>query len=167
MQKIIWTTEKRVINDLIPYDKNPRSMSEKQNSDLQESLEKFDLAEIPVINKDNIILAGHQRIRVLKSLGRGNEEIDVRVPNRQLTEKEVQEYNIRSNKNTGSFDFDILIDGFETEDLLEWGFDSKELSIDVTDYKDKNKEIDIDEMEDSLKIECPKCHFKFNEQKDV
>lgn len=126
-----WITEKRKINDLIPYAANPRQMTDKQNKDLTKSLEKFDLVEIPAINTDGTILAGHQRLRIMQTLGRGNEEIDVRVPDRLLTEKEVQEYNIRSNKNTGEFDFDILANSFDTSDLLDWGFDEKDLKIDT------------------------------------
>jgi hypothetical protein len=34
-------------------------------------------------------------------LGRGDEFIDVRVPNRELTELEFKEYNIRSNVSIG------------------------------------------------------------------
>lgn len=131
MPKLEWKTEKRKINDLVPYEHNPRQMTEKQNKDLTKSLEKFNLVEIPAINVDGTILAGHQRLRIMQTVGRGDEEIDVRVPNRQLTEKEVQEYNIRSNKNTGEFDFDILANAFETEDLLDWGFDPTELKIET------------------------------------
>jgi DNA modification methylase len=127
-----WTTIKRKINDLIPYENNPRQMTEKQNQDLTESLKKFDLVEIPAINQDGTIIAGHQRIRILQALGRGEEEIDVRVPDRQLSEKELQEYNIRSNKNIGEWDFDALANNFEVGDLLEWGFDEHELKIEAT-----------------------------------
>jgi ParB-like chromosome segregation protein Spo0J len=77
-----WKTEKRKINDLIPYEKNPRKMNEKQNKDLETSLKKFDLVEIPAINKDNTIIAGHQRLRIMQALGRGEDEIDVRVPDK-------------------------------------------------------------------------------------
>jgi len=125
-----WHNEKRKINDLIPYSANPRQMTEKQVEDLKKSLEKFDLVEIPAINTDNTILAGHQRLKIMQLLGRGEEDIDVRVPDRLLTHQEVKEYNIRSNKNTGQWDFEILANNFEIPDLLEWGFDDKELKID-------------------------------------
>lgn len=134
-----WTTERRKVSDLIPYEYNPRQMTEKQNKDLTASLKKFDLVEIPAINTDGVILAGHQRLRIMQALGRGNEEIDVRVPDRLLTEKEVQEYNIRSNKNVGEFDFDVLANAFEATDLLEWGFDEKDLRIETP-------EVDEDEV---------------------
>ena len=127
-QNLEWITEKRKISDLIPYEKNPRILTPKQQRDLQASLEKFNLAEIPVINTDNKIVAGHQRLKILILLGRGNEEIDVRVPNRPLTDKEFQEYNIRSNKNTGDWDNDKLLE-IPANDLINWGFESEELNL--------------------------------------
>ena len=144
-----WTTEKRRINDLVPFEGNPRQMTEKQNEDLKKSLEKFDLAEIPAINKDNTILAGHQRLRILQSLGRGEEEIDVRIPDRQLDEKEVKEYNIRSNKNLGEWNFDVLANNFEVDNLLEWGFSENDFNINIDKFDDEKKE----------KL-CPKCGYK-------
>ena len=84
IQKLEWKTEQRKISQLIPYEKNPRKLSEKQKADLKKSIEKFNLAEIPAINTDNSILAGHQRLKILKLLGRGNELIDVRIPHNLL-----------------------------------------------------------------------------------
>jgi hypothetical protein len=73
-------------------------------SDLTRSLKKFNLVEVPAIDLDGKILAGHQRIKALQLLGRGGELIDVRVPNRKLTEKESKEYLIASNKLGGDWD---------------------------------------------------------------
>jgi len=55
----------------------------------------------------------------------------VRVPERELTEREAEELAIRLNKNTGDWDFDALANNFELDDLLNWGFDKKELDIDL------------------------------------
>jgi len=144
MNKITFTTEKRRVNDLVPYEHNPRRMTDKQVKDLTKSLEKFGLVEIPVVNKDNTLLAGHQRMKIMQLLGRGDEEIDVRVPNRQLNDKEAQEYNIRSNKNTGDWDFDLLANAFEQSDLLDWGFSDREL--DNVGFSELN---DVSDTEDS------------------
>lgn len=146
-----WITEKRKINDLIPYDKNPRQMTEKQVNDLKASLEKFNFVEIPAINTDNTILAGHQRLKIMQLLGRGEEEVDVRVPDQPLTEAEVKEYNIRSNKNTGGWDFDILANSFEVEDLISWGFTDEELSIEFDKIKKaEENDFDPDEVRDVI-----------------
>ncbi len=136
-----WHTESRRANSLIPYEHNPRRLTEKQASDLKASLEKFDLVEIPAINTNGTLLAGHQRVKILQLLGRGEEEIDVRVPDRLLTEDEVKEYNVRSNKNTGEWDFSILANAFEVDDLLKWGFDEKELQI---DHEVKEDDFDVE-----------------------
>ena len=119
---ISWKTERRKLSDLVPFEHNPRQLTKKQYKDLKQSLQKFNLAEIPAINIDNQIIAGHQRIKILLQLSKNGQTIDVRVPSRKLTKKEVEEYNIRSNKNTGEWDWDIMANNFDVEDLLDWGF---------------------------------------------
>ena len=138
--KLKWNTEKRKLNELIEYDKNPRQLNKKQKEDIKKSLKKFNLVEIPAINSNNILIAGHQRCKILSELEGPDFEIEVRVPNRELTDEEFQEYNIRSNKNTGDWDFDILKDAFNEEDLLDWGFDDLDFA-DGTDDDEiiKNK----------------------------
>ena len=128
-KQITWHNEKRKISQLIPTENNPRQLTDKQKQDLKKSLSKFNLAEIPAINTNNKILAGHMRLKILQEL-KGDIEIDVRVPNRELTEKEANEYIIRSNKNTGSWDFDILKSEWDQDELLSWGFESFEFGID-------------------------------------
>jgi DNA modification methylase len=139
MDKLKWHTEKRKVDDVIPYERNPRQMTEAQKNDLQRSLEKFDLVEIPAINTDNKIVAGHQRLKILQLLGRGSEEIDVRVPNRKMTDKEFEEYNLRSNKNVGEWNYDLLAN-FDEEILKDIGFKSEEL--DKIFNLDADKDID-------------------------
>ena len=154
-----WHTEKRRISALVPYEHNPRTLSDKQRADLEKSLHKFDLAEIPAINTDNTRLAGHMRLRILASQGRGDEEIDVRVPDRKLTAKEVQEYNIRSNKNVGSWDTDELANAFDMGDLKEWGFEDGDLGI--TPDSEPVGEDGQGRLDDEKKVTCPKCGHEF------
>lgn len=134
---LIWSTERRNVKSLIPLSFNPRKLSDKARQDLEESLTRFNLVEIPAINLDNKIIAGHQRIMILMALGRGDEEIDVRVPSRMLTEAEVKEYNIRSNKNTGEWDLETLKANFDLNELLVWGFTRTEfndMGLEIPDF---------------------------------
>jgi len=144
MGNLIWHTEKRKVKDLVPYESNPRKLSDEQAGKLKDSLNKFNLVEIPAIDTDNKIVAGHQRIKIMMLLGRGEEEIDVRVPNRKLTTDEFTEYNIRSNKNVGEFDWDLLAK-FDESFLADIGFSSGELDgifdIDVPEEFDLEKEL--------------------------
>ena len=124
---ITWRTEQRRVRDLIPYEKNPRVITEEQQKHLTESLQKFNLVEISAITKDNIILAGHMRVKTLALLGRLDDVIDVRVPDRNMSKEEIEEYNVRSNKNTADWDNGMLA-GFDEELLKNIGFSNDELS---------------------------------------
>lgn len=142
--KISWKTERRKINDLVPHEKNPRKLSKEEKSHLEKSIKKFNLVEIPVINKNNTILAGHQRLKVMQLLNRGEEEIDVRVPEQMLSEEDAREYLIRSNRNHGEWDWDILQQNFQVEGLVDWGFDMKEINLNFY-IPDKEESQDVPE----------------------
>ena len=45
-KKLTWHTEKRKVNELIPFEQNPRTMTDKQLEDLKKSVSKFDLVEM-------------------------------------------------------------------------------------------------------------------------
>ncbi len=145
-----WRTERRRVNDLLPHPKNPRVLDDAQREALTKSLKIYGLAEIPAINSDNQILAGHQRIKVLQLLGRGEEIIDVRIPSRLLTQKEADRYLLTSNAVHGSFDNDILrlfpVDlvldiGFNQEDLARLWDDALEVEPDYFDAEAEVKKI--------------------------
>lgn len=125
-EPLVWHTEQRAVKDLEPMQNNPRRLTSKQKDDLAASLTKFNLMSIPVINTDNTIVSGHQRMKIMILLGRADEIIDVRVPNRMLTQEEVKEACIRENRNLGEWDWDVLTKEFPSVDLLKWGFDDLE-----------------------------------------
>ena len=121
IEPLIWSTQQRRVVDLVGYAYNPRKMSAQQGRKLRESLEKFGFVEIPVINADGTLIAGHQRCAGMIALGRGEEVVDVRVPNRQLTESEFKEYNIASNAIKGDWVDEILREHFADVDLADFG----------------------------------------------
>ncbi len=141
---IKWSLEKRELKSLKKWDKNPRRILEKPLKDLRESIDKFGLAEPIIIQPYGLIIGGHARYEVCKD--KGIKEIDCYVPDRELTEDELKELNVRLNKNVaGEFDFDILANEFDADDLMEWGFKKEELFGSFEkDFDDSNKEIDID-----------------------
>ena len=154
MKKLIWHTEERKINDLLPYSKNPRSISEKQMNDLKKSIRKFNVVEIPAVDIDGKICAGHQRIRALQILGRGDELIEVRVPNRKLTQEEYDQYLITSNAVGGDWDFEKL-KSFDLEMLTDIGFDKSELA-NIWDEHLEAEDDNFDEQKELAKIKIPK-----------
>ncbi|MDO7877824.1 DNA modification methylase [Hymenobacter sp. ASUV-10] len=112
LEPLEWHNAQRCVRDLIPLSYNPRTLTDEGRARLTRSIEKFNLVEIPVVNLDNVVLAGHQRLAVLLDLGRGDELVDVRMPNRQLTKDELDEYNITSNVGAGIWDYQSLLDNF-------------------------------------------------------
>ncbi len=124
-------------------------MPDKSMKDLAHSLKKMGLAEIPAIDVDGTIVAGNQRIQALQTLGRGEEEIDVRVPSRKLTGAEFKFYLLASNRIKGIWDFDALQTDFDIETLLATGFDTDDLSR----IFDDNLEISDDNFDETAELE--------------
>lgn len=121
MTDLVWQNERKKISDLIPAEYNPRRMTDKQKADLDSSLHKLSLADPIIINADNTVIGGHQRLKILAE--KGFEEIDVRIPSRQLTLEEEKELNIRLNKNIGEWDEKFLTEHFDQRFLVNAGFD--------------------------------------------
>ena len=136
-----------------PY--NPRKHTKEQIEQLKESIKQFDVVDPVIVNgapeRKNIVIGGHMRLKALKELG--YKEVPVVYINIPDIERE-KELNIRLNKNTGEFDFDLLAD-FDETFLANVGFSSEELDeifdIDVTpeefDLEKELEKLQIDKVE--------------------
>lgn len=114
--------EIKKISDLKPAPYNPRQSTEKQEKKLQESLNKFGVVEPIIFNKQTgYIVGGHFRVRELKKLG--YKEVECVIVD--LSEEDEKELNIRLNANTGEWDWDMLANEWDAEQLEEWGLDLK------------------------------------------
>lgn len=115
------------ISELRPSEYNPRKISKESFAQLKESLSKFELVDPIIVNgapeRKGVVIGGHMRLRAAKELG--FEEMPVVYLNIPDIEKE-KELNIRLNKNTGEFDWDILAK-FDEAFLATVGFSSEEL----------------------------------------
>lgn len=145
MTEIIWTHQQRKISELKPYDKNPRRISKSQYQRLVDSIKKTGYNNRLLINTDNTVAAGHQRLKALTELG--YTEIDVLMPNRQLTEQEFDRVLISDNIQLGEFDMDMIANNFEIENLIDWGMEASlfpdlEPEIQVLDGEDDPVEVD-------------------------
>ena len=86
--------------------------------------------ETIAIGPQNQIYNGHQRLNVLKEKYGEDYEVEVRVASRALTEKEREKLTVFLHKGAaGDWDFDVLANEFELDDLLNWGFEPKELDL--------------------------------------
>jgi len=146
-------TTERKISELIPAEYNPRQLSDKQHEDLKASLTRFGAVDPAIVNihpdRKDIIVGGHQRLKVAKSLGWETFPcVEV-----NLTRDQERELNVRLNKNTGSWDWNILGDLFQAEELKEWGFSDEELfgniEVEEAEAQEDNYEIP-DEIETDI-----------------
>lgn len=151
--KLVWNTVARKLGDLVSFDKNPRIASDKFKEMLTRLLKKFNLVELPACDLDGTILAGNQRIAVLLALYGPDYEIEIRVPNRKLTEAERNEYLLASNRAHADWNYDLLAANFDIDTLLTSGFDETDLGFIFDDLAVEND--DFNEEAELKKIKKP------------
>ena len=135
--------EKIEISKLKPAKYNPRQISKKQYNDLKKSLEKFLLVEPIVVNSDMTIIGGHQRFKIWSEKAKECNVGDITIPCvvLDLSKEDERELNIRLNKNTGDWDFDLLSNHFDIQELKEWGFKEIELGLNIDKIEEDKEDI--------------------------
>lgn len=127
---ITWTNERRKLSDIIPWERNPRTIKNAQAERLVDSVETFGQVETLAVGPANQLYNGHQRLSVLAGQYGMDYEVDVRVASRELTERERQQLTVYLHRGaTGEWNFDELANSFEVDDLLTWGFTEGELGL--------------------------------------
>ena len=154
---ITWSLTTLAIKDLKPNPKNPRQINKQQLQHLEELIDKFGLIDRPIVNLDNMIIGGHQRIKILKK--QKVKQVECWVPDHLLDEKEVEHLMIGHNLNQGSWDWEALANSFEPIDLLSWGFSEEQL-FDSSEKAEKIAEEALKE-ESAKKNMCPACGFEY------
>jgi len=136
---------------------NPRKISKESMTQLKESLKKFELVDPLIVNctpgRNGIVIGGHMRLKAAVDLG--FKEVPVVYINIPDIEKE-KELNIRLNKNTGEFDWNLLAN-FDETFLKDAGFSSEEL--DEVFGIDENPEI-FDLAKELAKLDIKKIEVK-------
>lgn len=140
-KQLEWKTEQRMVKDLVPNEINPRKITEVKKAELIKYLQKYNVVEIPVINKDGKLITWNQRLASMLLVGRGDEMVDVRVPNRKLTDEEVKEYTLIGNVHAGDWDEELLNMHYAEVDFASLGIDVKAPQINEPDGKEYTPEV--------------------------
>lgn len=141
--KINWKTDKRKLADLKHWDKNPRKISPEKVAMLKERIRERGFHDVIKIDLHDVILSGNCRKEVLMELDFS--EVDVLVPDRELTDDEMTKIGLESNMNDGEWDWAKL--GEFDEDLLrQVGFDDSELMINFGLSDAEMEEVDPERM---------------------
>lgn len=153
---INWKLETISIKDLKEHPKNPRSIGKEQFGRLNNIIDKFGLIDKPIVNLDNMIIGGHQRIKILKK--NKVKQVECWVPDRLLDEDEVDELCIGLNLHQGIFDYEMLANEWSPLNLLDYGFTEKQL---LDTYSDPEKQDQEDKKNNNKKNkECPNCGYQ-------
>ena len=132
------------INEVIPYPDNPRKNDNAVDA-VAESIKQCGYCSPIVIDEDNVILAGHTRLKALKKLKWKEVEC---VRKTGLTEEQKKKYRILDNKTNelAEWDFDLLeeeIDGLDF-DGFDFGFDMSAFEEPQEIVEDEAPEVDDD-----------------------
>lgn len=139
-------TEKVLVTDLIEYENNPRR-NDKAVSAVMESIRKFGYVNPIIVNHDNVILAGHTRLKALRQTG--DEEVEV-IRLSHLTEQEEKAFRMADNRASdfSTWDTDLLESEMKeigADDWEKFGFSNKILS----------------KLTEPNMCTCPKCGASF------
>lgn len=130
------------INDLIPYENNPRDNS-KAISYVANSIREFGFKVPIVVDKENVIVAGHTRLKAAQILGM--ETVPVIVAD-DLTEEQINAFRLVDNKSSEFAEWDMSKLEEELEmldmDMSEFGFlEEEEIPLDRYDEEDTEKNV--------------------------
>lgn len=155
------------IDDIKEYANNPRKNDEAVKP-LAESIKRFGFKIPIVIDKNNVIVCGHTRIKAARLLGMT--EIPCVMAD-DLTPEEIDAFRLADNKvgEIAEWDIDLLaseLKDITDIDMSDFGFDISALA-DEPERKEQeisaSRELEISDYDDEkFECECPKCGFKFN-----
>ena len=112
------------IDELMPYEKNPRK-NDAAVDKVAASIQEFGFKVPIVVDKDNVIAAGHTRYKAAKKLGL--ETVPCIIAD-DLTEEQINAFRLADNKTAelAGWDFDMLAEELEDIndiDMEQFGFD--------------------------------------------
>jgi len=143
---------------------NPRKISKDKMANLTKSVENFTkMLELrPIIyDEKGVIIGGNMRYLALKKLGyKDVPESWIKCVN-NLTDDEKKQFTILDNGQFGEWDFEIVLDEFNTDDfnLEELGIDLPEEIITRGKRKERDEKYQMKKIEDYIEkyeilIEC-------------
>jgi hypothetical protein len=160
---------------------NPRKIDPIKLEKLINSIHEFpammELRPI-VVDAENTVLGGNMRLMAIRKLGM-KEIPDTWVKRAtDLTDEEKQRFIIADNVGFGDWDWQALQEGWDANDLGEWGLDIKpyyeptlnpDFEASMVDEKDMNDAMQemkdkMDNRKEGVPVCCPNCGLDFTIQ---
>jgi hypothetical protein len=132
------TWKKVKINEVKINPNNPRIIKDDKFKKLVESVKNFpEMLEIRpiVVNTDMVVLGGNMRLKACKEAGL--KEVPIILAD-NLTEEQQKEFLIKDNVSGGEWDFELLANEWNVEELNEWGLDVPDFGVEDAEESEPN-----------------------------
>jgi ParB-like chromosome segregation protein Spo0J len=126
-------SQKTKISEIKVNPNNPRLIKDDKFKKLVQSIKEFpEMLEIRpiVVNKDMIVLGGNMRLKACKEAGL--KEVPIIIAD-NLTEEQQREFLIKDNVSGGEWDWEVLANEWDSEELEAWGLDLVGFDVDSDD----------------------------------
>jgi DNA modification methylase len=129
---------------------NPRIIKDAKFKQLVQSIKEFpEMLELRpiVVNADMVVLGGNMRLKAC--IDAGLKEVPIIIAD-SLDEAKQKEFIIKDNVGFGEWDWNVLANEWEVEELAEWGldlpldFDEKEIEAEEDDFEVPENGIETD-----------------------
>ena len=127
--------EIRPLDQIAPYERNPRKQHEAAIAKLAKSIQKFGWRQPIVVDADGVIIVGHRRYWAAQSLGLLEAPVHVAS---DLTAEQAKEYRLADNKLSEDGEWDETLLVAELLDLSDLGVDTTELGFAA--FEDKSEQ---------------------------
>jgi ParB-like chromosome segregation protein Spo0J len=145
---------------IIPHPNNPRTIVDHKFKKLVKSIKEFpEMLQLrPIIVDDNmIVLGGNMRLRACIEAGLKRVPI---IKASALTPEQQKRFIIVDNAGFGEWDWDVLANQWEMDDLTEWG-------VDLPVYKELGFELPVDSTADPKDQFLIEVVFESEEQRQM
>ena len=125
------------IQEVKPNENNPRFIKDYKFKKLVKSIKEFpEMLKLRpiVVNSDMVVLGGNMRLKACKEAGL--KEVYI-IKADELTEEQQKEFIVKDNVGFGEWDWDVLGNEWDTQQLEDWGMEVIGFDVDEDDLTDE------------------------------
>jgi hypothetical protein len=157
--------QKVSISEVKPNPSNPRIIKDAKFKKLVQSLKDFpEMASVRpiVVNSDMVVLGGNMRLKAM--IEAGWDKVPVEVV--EWGQEKQMEFIIKDNVGFGSWDWEVLANEWESDQLEEWGLDvwqpEKEIDYSILDEEDVSDQLEdmTNGVKKAIQIEFKAEHYE-------
>jgi len=154
-----------LITEIKSNPNNPRLIKDHKFKQLVKSIQDFpqmlELRPI-VIDENNMVLGGNMRLKACIEAGLTDVPV---IHANNLSEEKKKEFIVKDNVGYGEWDWSELANTWEIDLLQDWGLDIP--NFDNEGFSDKNKELSLDDVTDSMTINLKYTEEEYHIVKDA